>query len=124
MENIIKKYKYNAGIRTYSNKHYLTTGGTIHRTINDNKDVQEKHNAVNIVIERYNDISTLHKDDIVVLEKTLGRYQIAISKVITCFHNPKCDFDYTAEQVQSLIDDIYKFDEEISIIKMRLGCQD
>ena len=124
MENLIKKYKYSQGIRIYSNKHYFKDGNTIHENINNNEDVKSKYDAVSIVIDRYNKIYPLHRDDIIELEKTLGRYQIAISKVLTNYYNTSCNFNYTAEQFEGLIEDIFIFDSKIADIKMRLACQD
>ncbi|APU60767.1 hypothetical protein [Clostridium botulinum] len=122
VKKIIDKYKYDSKIRKYSKK-YFFQNHSIYANIRCRKDINSKLNNVEIKIQIYNEVDLLVNDDIIELEKALGEYQIAISKVLTCYGYEKLDFDYSAEELQNLINNIYKLEEEIEHIRMRKMCQ-
>lgn len=121
IKQIRDKYQYNQGIRQYSNKHFFRDD-TFFRTVNTNEDVERAYNGIKNTIKFYSEIYPLVREDIVRLEKYCGEYEIAVIKVIQCFDI--CNFDYTANELQRLIDSIYVLYKEVGDIQMRLACQD
>lgn len=123
IRQIIEKYRYDRKLRVYSNKHFFDDNLRWSR-INNNNDVERAYNYIKNSIDTYKEVYPLVYDDIIRLEKALGEYEIAVSKVLNCFDNPKCNFIYTADELQKLIDNLDEFEKSISEIKMRHACQD
>lgn len=122
IKQIVDKYRYDQGLRTYSNKHYFKTGDTIHRQIRNKEDVERAKNGIEYDLDFFNKTYPLHRDDIVQIEKDLGEYEIAICKVLQCYNI--IDFDYNTEELQRLIDNRYMYEKKLNDIRMKLMCQD
>src|SRR5690606_38210528 len=113
IKEIINNYKYDKKTRTYSNKYYFRDN-SIYRSINNNNDVEKALNDVTNNIRYYENFKyPLVDDDIISLEKSLARYEIAIHKVLACFDNPYCDFNYTADELMQLINNWDIFHDRI-----------
>ncbi|WP_313232331.1 hypothetical protein [Tissierella praeacuta] len=124
IKEIVNKYRWCQGIKKYSNKHYFKDN-SIYREIQCNKDVELAYMYMNNHLEAISEIYPLYRDDIIELEKTLARYEIAVNKVISFYeHSISNPFSYTAEELQQLVDNIYKYDKEIAKLNMRRMCQD
>lgn len=124
IKEIVNKYRWCQGIRQYTNKHYFKDN-TVYREIQSNIDVERACTHANNHIDTLGNFYPLHRDDITDLEKTVARYEIAVNKVISfAEHSTGNPFTYTADELQELIDNIYKFYEEIEKIRMRYHMQD
>lgn len=122
IKEIINKYQYDRNIKKYSNKHFHKDH-SIWRKISSNKDVERKYRYVYGMIDTYNKIYPLETADIIDLERALGEYEIAVSKVLNCYDIPQCKFSYSPEQLQNLIDKISEFWGKIKEIDFRKTCQ-
>jgi len=124
IKEIINNYKYDKKTRTYSNKYYFRDN-SIYRSINNNNDVEKALNDVTNNIRYYENFKyPLVDDDIISLEKSLARYEIAIHKVLACFDYPYCDFNYTADELMQLINNWDIFHDRIHAIRMKKIFQD
>lgn len=124
IKQIVDKYRYDQGLRIYSNRHYFHDD-SIYRSIKNNNDVEGAYNYVKNSIEMYSKTYPLCSEDIIELEKAVAKYEIAVSKVLTfCAGISNNQFNYTADGLQELIDNIYMFYDKISDIHMRKMCQD
>ena len=124
IKEIINNYKYDKKTRTYSNKYYFRDN-SIYRSINNNNDVEKALNDVTNNIRYYENFKyPLVDDDIISLEKSLARYEIAIHKVLACFDYPYCDFNYTADELMQLINNWDIFHDRIHAIRMKKLFQD
>jgi hypothetical protein len=123
IEQVISKYRYSQDIRKYSNR-YFFNDNSIYSKVNNNLDVQIAKNRVSSTLQMLSKVFPLERADIEDLEKEMGRYEIAVAKVLQCFNNPYTDFNYTVEELQGLIDNIFNFYDEIDNINMRRMCQD
>jgi len=122
IKEIINNYKYDKKTRTYSNKYYFRDN-SIYRSINNNNDVEKALNDVTNNIRYYENFKyPLVDDDIISLEKSLARYEIAIHKVLACY--PYCDFNYTADELMQLINNWDIFHDRIHAIRMKKLFQD
>jgi hypothetical protein len=127
-KKIIDEYQYfkigQRKIREYSNKHYFNDR-QIYSSTTSNRDIERAYEAVVNYIQYYENFDKrLESDDIDELEKALGRYEITIHKLIACFDNPYCEFNYSADELLRLINDWDEFDKRIKDIHMRRMCQD
>lgn len=66
----------------------------------------------------------LIRDDVDEMEKALANYESALVKVLQCYDNPYCNFNYSAKELQELIDYVEKFETSIANVWMRKVCQD
>lgn len=124
IKEIINKYKYDKKTRTYSNKYYFHDH-TIWRDISNNGDVEGMLNEVKNKIEYFEKFRyPLVDDDIESLERSLAKYELAIHKVLACFDNPYCDFNYTADELMQLINNWDIFHDRIHAIRMKKLFQD
>lgn len=114
VKKIVDKYRYDMHIQKYSNEYYFNDQ-EIFIGIKTKNDVERASNYVKNIIEHYQNFKYF-KDklvdcDIKELEKALGRYQIAVHKVLQCYENP--EFDYSAEELMELINNVDLFEEKI-----------
>ena len=117
IKEIINKYKYDKKIRMYSNKYYFRDN-SIYRSINNNNDVEKTLNDVTNNIRYYENFKyPLVDDDIESLERSLAKYEIAIFKVLACFDNPYCNFNYKADELMQLINNWDIFHDRIHAIR-------
>lgn len=124
IKEIIKKYQYDQKTRTYSNRHFFGNN-SFYASVKNNADVEGALNYVNNLIQYFENFNyDLVNDDIDSLEKALGRYEEAIHKVLACFDNPHCNFNYSADELMQLINNWDTFAKKISAIHMRKMCQD
>jgi hypothetical protein len=123
VKEIIEKYQYDQTIKRYSNKHYFGNN-SIFAGIESKRDVEIAERHVITRLDTYKKTYPLHEDDIVDLEKAIGRYELAVKKVIQCYKYTSNDFDYTAEELQMLIDKIFEFYSKLDELKIRKACQD
>ncbi|MEH7525816.1 hypothetical protein V7149_21480 [Bacillus sp. JJ1503] len=125
INEIINKYQYDRSIRKYNDKHFFETRNNIFRRITSRRDVEISENHVISRIDEYKNATyKLVQEDILDLERAIGRYEIAVKKVIQCYGHNDFDFDYTSEELQSLIDKIFEFHEQLKEILFRKACQD
>lgn len=87
-------------------------------------DVERANNYLENSLEQYKGIYPLVNEDIEELEKAMGRYEIAIRKVIACLDTPNTDFNYNAEQLQELIDSVFEKHEKVDKLRQRKLFQD
>lgn len=124
VKEIIKEYQYSRIFRHYSVKYSEKIGTRFYGSINNNNDVEKAKNYIENTINYYKTIYPLVKEDIEELELGIGKYETTIHKVIQCYDNPNCNFDYTKEELVDLIGNLDKYDTQISELKMRKACQD
>lgn len=125
VKQIIENYQYSRDIRKYTNEHFHETGNMIHREINSRKDVESKFNRAKNIIEYFKKVTfKIELDDITGVEKATGEYEIAVCKVIQCCNYNSNDFDYTAEELQGLIDYIFNFYGDLNDLCSRKAWQD
>lgn len=111
VKKIVGKYKYNMHIQKYWNEYYFNDQ-KIFIGIKTKNDVEGTSNRVKNMIQCYqNSEHKLVDYDIKELKKALGRYQIAVHKVLQCYENP--EFDYSAEELMELINNVDLFEEKI-----------
>ncbi|HOV27758.1 MAG TPA: hypothetical protein PK566_15545 [Pseudobacteroides sp.] len=123
VKDIIDKYQYDQSIRKHANKYYFHDN-SIFRKITSKDDVSRYEQCVRGTINQYKDIYPLVTDDIIELEKALGKYEDAVKKVLQCYSDDDFGFDYTAGELQALINQIFEFEKDISEIHLRKACQD
>lgn len=122
IQDIIKQYQFDKKTRKYSNIHYFNDQ-SIHRGVKNNNDVDKIRIGLINTIEYFETFSKrLENDDIDTLEKCLGKYEIAIHKVLQCYDN--LNFKYTASELLELVQDWDKYFERINNIHFRKACQD
>lgn len=124
VKKIVDKYKYDRDIQKYMNEYYFDDQ-KIFIGIKTKNDVERASNYVKNIIKHYQDFKYF-KDklvdyDIKELEKALGRYQIAVHKVLQCYENP--EFDYSAEELMELINNVDLFEEKINFIETKKSWQ-
>jgi len=122
---IIDKYQYDQNISVYNDRHFFNTSNNIFRRISSNKDIEIKENHV---ISRINTLKNasfdLVKDDIEDLERAIGEYEIAVKKVLQCYEHKDCNFNYSAEELNNLINKIFEFHEQVNVINLKRIYQD
>lgn len=124
IKDIINKYQFDQKTRTYSNKHYFKNN-SIYASVHSNDDVERLLEGVkNHIVYFENFDRDLVADDIIELEKSLAKYENAIHKVLACFDNPHCNFNYSAEELIQLINNWDEFNNIIKDIHFRKACQD
>ncbi|KIV55035.1 hypothetical protein AM501_26765 [Aneurinibacillus migulanus] len=123
VEEIISKYQYSRDIKKYSNR-YFFRDNSIYSRINSNRDVEIAKNRVESNLQMLSKVFPLERVDIEELEKDMGRYELAVKKVLWCFDNRNTDFNYTAEELQGLIDSIFSFYDKINNVSIRKLNQD
>jgi len=123
VQAILDKYQYDQSIRKHANQHYWGVHKYF-REITSKADVARARQNVVGRIETYKKVYPLVSDDIEDMEKALGRYEDAVKKVLQCYSHDAFDFDYSAEGLIELINDIEKFEKQISEIHFRKMCQD
>ncbi|WP_047152161.1 hypothetical protein [Aneurinibacillus tyrosinisolvens] len=123
VKEIISRYQYSRDIKKYSN-HYFFQDDDIFSRVNNNRDVQNAQNRVESNLRMLSKVFPLERVDVEELEKDMGRYELAVAKVIQCFDNPRTDFNYTAEELQQLINSVFSFYDKIDNVNMRRLCQD
>lgn len=125
VKKIIDENKYNKKIKQYSNKHNWGSN-KIYSSVNNNNDLEKYLNFAKNTINYYEKSFTykLAHEDIKEMEQAVANYEDALAKVLQCYDNPNCDFTYSAEELQELINYIDKFSTSISNVWMRKVCQD
>lgn len=121
INQIIEQYIYNQSIKKYSNKYYFHDNRYF-REIQDKSDVDRALEGIKNTINYYKTIYPLVNDDIEELEKSLGKYEIAVHKVLQCYDI--LNFGYTANELLDLIKNIKDFENQIQDIHLRKMCQD
>lgn len=122
IKTLIEKYQFNRDIMVYSNEYYFKDDSEF-RKIKSKKDVNRVRTYANNIINQYkNEVYPLYNDDIITVEQAIARYEIAVHKAMQCYGN--FDFDYSSEELQQLVDNIYKFYNLLSDIKIKKIYQD
>lgn len=125
VKKILDENRYNNNLKKHANK-YNCGNNKIHSSVNSNSDVERYLNFANNTINYYenNFKYKLIRDDIDEMEKALANYESALSKVLQCYDNSYCNFNYSATELQELIDYVDKFEMSIANVWMRKVCQE
>ncbi|WP_053956822.1 hypothetical protein [Inediibacterium massiliense] len=121
IKEIIDKYMYDQSIKKYSNKYFLKDNNLFAK-ITTTEDIDNIIRGVEYSINYYNEIYPLHRDDIIEMEKALGKYEIAVHKILQCYDI--LGFKYSDTELEKLIDNICKYEDKIKEINLRRLCQD
>ncbi|KXY50959.1 hypothetical protein AT268_30920 [Bacillus cereus] len=118
---ITEKYQYDKSIRKHAERYFdFHQRSSIHRKIETNEDVLLEKNGIENRLQTYKEVYPLISQDIIDIERSLARYEIAVGKVIQCPWN----FSFSAQEVLNFITNISVYEEEISHFRMRHACQD
>ncbi|MDX5853662.1 hypothetical protein SIM22_06030 [Bacillus cereus group sp. BfR-BA-01363] len=118
---ITEKYQYDKSIRKHAERYFdFHQRSSIHRKIETNDDVLLEKNGIENRLQTYKEVYPLVSQDIIDLERSLARYEIAVGKVIQCPWN----FSFSPQEVLNFITNISVYEEEISHFRMRHACQD
>lgn len=118
---ITEKYQYDKSIRKHAERYFdFHQRSSIHRKIETNDDVLLEKNGIENRLQTYKEVYPLVSQDIIDLERSLARYEIAVGKVIQCPWN----FSFSAQELLNFITNISVYEEEISHFRMRHACQD
>ncbi|OOB75110.1 hypothetical protein AXF41_10060 [Clostridium haemolyticum] len=119
---IIKENLYNKNLKKYSRK-YFYNNNSYHSQINNKQDIKSILERIENLIKYYDNFQyDLIEEDIITLEKELGQYEIAIHKVLQCYDI--LEFDYTADELEQLINNINLFEQKINKIILKKAMQD
>lgn len=118
-----QKYQYDKKIRRFSNLHYFSDN-SIYSRVQNNTDVERHENYFLGTLEQLKKNFDLVNEDIDDLEKAMGRFEIAVNKVIACYDNPRCEFKFNAIQLNNLINKVFKYHELVDVIRQRKLFQD
>lgn len=124
VKDIIKEYQYHRIFRNYSVKYSGKIGNRFFGNISSNEDVEKNKIYVENIINYYKTIYPLVLDDIDEIELAIGKYETTVHKVIQCYDNPHCNFNYSSEELMELINNIDKYNSQLGDLKMRKACQD
>ena len=122
IKDILKEYQYSKKFRVYSNKYEI--GNSFFANINSNEDVKKIKERTENTIKYYKTIYPLDMEDIEEVEKEIGKYEIAMAKIIQCYDINRCNFKYTSDELMELINNLDKYEKEVSNIRMKKCCQD
>ena len=122
INDILEEYKYSKKFRAYSNKYEI--GNSFFASINSNEDVKKIKERTENTINYYKTVYPLCMEDVEEVEREIGRYEIAMAKIIQCYNNDRCNFRYTANELMELINNLDKYEDEVSNLRMRKACQD
>ncbi|PEZ75120.1 hypothetical protein CN384_06100 [Bacillus thuringiensis] len=118
---ITEKYQYDKSIRKHAERYFdFHQRSSIHKKIETNDDVLLEKNGIENRLQTYKEVYPLVSQDIIDIERSLARYEIAVGKVIQCPWN----FSFSAQEVLNFITNISVYEEEISHFRMRHACQD
>jgi ABC-type transporter Mla subunit MlaD len=92
--------------------------------VTTNQDVERHRNYLVNTLKTYKSISPLVQDDIKDVETAMARYEIAVNKVIQTYNNVYTDFNFTAEELNNLINDVIVQHENVNKLLMRKLFQD
>ncbi len=120
---IIDKHQYNRQLRKYSDKHFFDDD-SFFRRVNSNKDVESAKAGIYNRFDQYKKVYPLVQDDIVDLERAAAQFETAVRKVIQNFDNPNADFNFTAEELQGLIDSVFECQDKVNEVAYRKAMQD
>ncbi|WEZ10169.1 hypothetical protein P5663_10170 [Priestia flexa] len=123
MNAVIEQYRYNQDIKKYANRHYFNDW-VIYSKVKLKKDVDNYKNAVLNKVKLYKEVFPLEREDIEDVEKAIGRYELAVSKVLKTIQSLDNDFDYDAHELKELVENINIFYNELAHLSMRRMCQD
>ncbi|MDS0525029.1 hypothetical protein NNC19_04995 [Clostridium sp. SHJSY1] len=123
IKEIIEKYKYSREFSFYSTRYKKEIGDLFYGSIKNNDDVEKiKQNVENIINYFKSFKYRLAQEDIKSMELELGKYEIAMRKVIQCYEI--CDFNYSPDKLIEFINNLDKYEKGIADVRMRLCCQD
>ncbi|MEC0244153.1 hypothetical protein P4H66_30530 [Paenibacillus dokdonensis] len=120
---IIEKHQYDRKLRKYSDMHFFNDNKIFGR-VNSNRDVESAKAGIYNRFDQYKKVYPLVRDDIEDLERAAAHFEIAARKVIQNFDNPNADFNFTAEELQELIDSVFECQDKVSEVAVRKAMQD
>lgn len=123
LKDLRKKYQYDKKLRRFSDRHYFNDN-SIYSRVQRNEDVTLHENYLLTVLEQLKRNFNLVSEDIEDLEKAMARYEIAVRKVIACFDNPHCNFIYNANELNELIEKVFKYHNSVDKLVQRKLYQD
>jgi hypothetical protein len=123
VRQIIDKYQYSRELRKYSNKRFFQDN-TFYRRVESNEDVKRAEAGIFNRLIQYKKVFPLVRDDFEDLERATGYFEIAVGKVISCFDNNLCSFNYSEEELQSLIDKVFECHDKLDELAIRKIMQD
>lgn len=123
LKSLREKYQFNKELRKYSDRYYFKDN-SIFGNVKTNKDVEQHKNYILNSLKMYKEIYPLVQEDIENVERAMARLEIAVRKVIQNYDNPYADFNYTADELQLLIDDVFTQHENVNKLTLRKLYQD
>jgi hypothetical protein len=118
LKSLKEKYQYDNQIRKYSTRHYRNDN-SVFAEVSTNQDVERHRNYLVRSLNYYKKVSPLEQDDIKDIEQAMGRYEIAVIKIIQTCDFPSTDFNYSAEELNNLINDVFTQQENVYNLLMR-----
>lgn len=114
----IVKDKYSRTFRRYGERYEDKIGIDFWASINNNEDIESLKNSIEEKLGYYENINcNLMCEDIDNLEVQLGKYEKALSKIIRCYNNRYCDFDYSFDELMELIDNLSLYEKRLSTLR-------
>ncbi|PLS04035.1 hypothetical protein [Neobacillus cucumis] len=123
LQDLRTKYQFDKKLRKYSDRHY-SNDNSVFGKVTSNIDVVQHRNYLVNTLEYYKKISPLVRDDIKDVEAAMARYEIAVRKVIQNFDNQYSNFEYDAEELNELIEDVFTQQENVNKLLFRKLMQD
>ncbi|WP_238651794.1 hypothetical protein [Paenibacillus piscarius] len=120
---ILEKYQYDRNLRKYSDQHFFNDH-RIFGGVNSNGDVERAKAGIYNRFDQYKKVYPLVQDDIEDLERAVAQFEIAVRKVIQNFDNPNINFNFTAEELQGLIDSVFECQDKVNEVAVRKAMQD
>ncbi|WP_242289778.1 MULTISPECIES: hypothetical protein [unclassified Bacillus cereus group] len=121
LSKIIKKYHYDKSIRKHAEKYFdYYQRSSIHSEIKTSEDVLLEKKGIENRLQSYKEVYPLVAEDIIDIERSLARYEIAIGKII---QSPS-KFSFTGQELLDLILNISVYEKEITGFRMKRAYHD
>lgn len=121
LSKIIKKYRHDKSIHKHAEKYFdYYQRSSIHSEIKTNEDVLLEKKGIENRLQSYKEVYPLVAEDIIDIERSLARYEIAIGKVIQC----PSKFSFTGQEFLDLISNISVYEKEIAGFRMKRAYHD
>ncbi|BFH60734.1 hypothetical protein [Paenibacillus azoreducens] len=118
---IVQKFQFDKRLKKYANEHFFHNN-SIFGGIKSKEDIEKYENHVLSRIDQYKKLYPLVSEDIIDLEQAMGKFEIAVKKAIQLYDSEA--FRYSSEELQSLIDKVFAYHDEVQSIALRKMMQD